>query len=137
MLFLIKDLRVLILVSCYHVYLTDLVLKRLIAKLNTLGFVFYTTWFFGAYELGWLLKFVAPRYCACIVLGFVLKGISIHNALVSASVYNNALRYPIVNCICSLDYVELAWNRALSLNVGALATSLKTVIGISSGMLCC
>lgn len=108
MLFLIRDLRILILVSCYHVYLADLVLNRLMVYLDTDNVIYNIVWFSGVYELGWLLNVNAARYCACVVLGFVLKGMSEHSTHVVASVYSTILNYPIINAIYALDCIEQA-----------------------------
>ncbi|AUG33902.1 6,7-dimethyl-8-ribityllumazine synthase [Candidatus Hodgkinia cicadicola] len=133
MLFVIRDLRVLILVSCYHVYLTDLVLNRLMGCLNTDNIICDVVWFSGVYELGWLLKVNAARYCVCVVLGFVLKGVSKHSTHVATSVYNTILNYPVINAVYALDYIEQAWWKAFSLNVDALIISLKSLLGANVG----
>ncbi|ATW06060.1 6,7-dimethyl-8-ribityllumazine synthase [Candidatus Hodgkinia cicadicola] len=135
MLFLIRDLRILILVSCYHVYLADLVLNRLMVYLDTDNVIYNIVWFSGVYELGWLLNVNAARYCACVVLGFVLKGMSEHSTHVVASVYSTILNYPIINAIYALDCIEQAWWKAFSLNVGAFAVSLKSLLGASVGVI--
>ncbi|XXM93323.1 MAG: 6,7-dimethyl-8-ribityllumazine synthase [Candidatus Hodgkinia cicadicola] len=119
--------------SCCHVYLSDLALKTLTNSLRVSGITYNINWFFGVYELSWLLAHDTVRYCACIVLGFVLKGVSAHNVYIASSVYNRVVRYPVVNAIYTLDYVELAWERAFGLTSAALITSLKTVLGIK----CC
>ncbi|XXM90142.1 6,7-dimethyl-8-ribityllumazine synthase [Candidatus Hodgkinia cicadicola] len=131
MLFLVRDLRVLILVSCCHFYLTDLLMKRLNSVLVAQSVVCDVVWFFGAYELSWLLKCNSSRYCAYVVLGFVLKGVSAHNKHIVFSVYNNASRYPVVNAIYALDFVELAWRKAFEFNVVSLLISLRTVLSAS------
>lgn len=48
------------------------------------------------------------RYCACVVLGFVLKGISEHSNHVITSVYNTILKYPVINAVYALSRVEQA-----------------------------
>ncbi|AIC63875.1 6,7-dimethyl-8-ribityllumazine synthase [Candidatus Hodgkinia cicadicola] len=131
-LFVIRDLRVLILVSCYHVYLADLVLNRLKACSNASGIVYDIVWFSGVYELGWLLNVGAVRYCACVVLGFVLKGISEHSNHVITSVYNTILKYPVINAVYALSRVEQAWLKAFSLDAKALVVSLNSVLGASA-----
>ncbi|AUG34090.1 6,7-dimethyl-8-ribityllumazine synthase [Candidatus Hodgkinia cicadicola] len=133
MLFVIRDLRVLILVSCYHGYLADLVLNRLLGCLNTDNTICDVVWFAGAYELGWLLKVNAVRYCVCVVLGFVLKGASDHSTHVITSVYNTILNYPVINAVYALDCIEQAWRKAFGLNVDALVTSLKCLLGANVG----
>ncbi|ATY93452.1 6,7-dimethyl-8-ribityllumazine synthase [Candidatus Hodgkinia cicadicola] len=135
MLFLIRDIRILILVSCCHVYLADLVLKRLKARLSAQNIAFVVMWFFGVYDLNWVLDSSFSHYSGYIVLGFVLKGVSSHNIYITMSVFNSILRYPVVNAVCSLDYVELAWKKAFDLNVFELITSLRVLLGISFGLL--
>ncbi|AHL30901.1 MAG: putative 6,7-dimethyl-8-ribityllumazine synthase [Candidatus Hodgkinia cicadicola] len=135
MLFVIRDLRVLILVSCYHVYLTDLVLNRLIVYLCSNNIIYNIVWFSGVYELGWLLNVNSARCSASVVLGFVLKGMSLHSALVTTSVYNTILNYPVINAVYALDYVEQAWTKAFSLKANALALSLKSVLGANVGVI--
>ncbi|XXN13629.1 MAG: 6,7-dimethyl-8-ribityllumazine synthase [Candidatus Hodgkinia cicadicola] len=135
MLFVIRDLNALILVSCYHVYLTDLVLNRLKRYLYSNNIIYNVVWFSGVYDLGWLLNVNAVRYCVCVVLGFVIKGSSEHSNHVIASVYNTILNYPVINAIYALDCVERAWRKAFSLNVEALVVSLSSVLGASAGAL--
>ncbi|XXN19753.1 MAG: 6,7-dimethyl-8-ribityllumazine synthase [Candidatus Hodgkinia cicadicola] len=131
---MVRDLRVLILVSCCHVYLTDLALRRLIDCLNAHNVSFVVAWFFGVYDLDWILNSSSSRYCGYVVLGFVLKGISAHNVYVTMSVFNNILHYPVVNAICSLNCVELAWEKAFNLNVVELTVSLWALLGTSVGL---
>ncbi|AUG33760.1 6,7-dimethyl-8-ribityllumazine synthase [Candidatus Hodgkinia cicadicola] len=135
MLFVIRDLRVLILVSCCCVYSTDLALNRLKVCLNADNIIYDVVWFSGAYELGWLLNVNAVRYCACVVLGFAPKRANEHSAHVVACVYNTISNCPVVDAIQSLDCVEQAWWKAFSLNANALIVSLKSLLGANVGVI--
>ncbi|AUI38854.1 6,7-dimethyl-8-ribityllumazine synthase [Candidatus Hodgkinia cicadicola] len=133
MLFVIRDLRVLILVCCCCVYSADLVLKRLKACSHADNIIYDVVWFSGAHELRWLLNVNAVRYCACVVLGFVLKRANGRSAHVVASDYNTILSCAVVDAIYSLDYIEQAWSQAFSLNANALIVSLKSLLGANVG----
>ncbi|XXM93649.1 6,7-dimethyl-8-ribityllumazine synthase [Candidatus Hodgkinia cicadicola] len=124
-------MRILVLVSRCHVFLADMALKRVVVGLRFGCFVWDVSWFYGCYELSWLLRSAAARCCACVVIGFVLKGLSDHNVHVAVSVYSDWLRFPVVNAVFALDCAEAAWNKAISLDCAAVAYSLASLLGTS------
>ncbi|MFP3039567.1 MAG: 6,7-dimethyl-8-ribityllumazine synthase [Candidatus Hodgkinia cicadicola] len=135
MLFLATAPRLLILVSRYHLLVTNLMLAK---ALNAAAAVFKAwdvRWFCGIHELLWILEVLPPCYSAVLVLGAVLRGDTEHAVLLGYSFYRSCLYRPVVSFVVVADTKEAVWRKVFATHVNSLAQAMCCIVSRNCGLL--
>ncbi|PIM96382.1 6,7-dimethyl-8-ribityllumazine synthase [Candidatus Hodgkinia cicadicola] len=128
MLFITRCPTVLILSSRYNTFISDLTLDIVTRSIKGV-FAYDIHWYYGIFELEWLINQSSSRYHAIIVLGSSIKHNTNHYKWIARPCFQSLINYPIVNLVFVSETSEHAWSRAINLNSTSVLYPVASLIG--------
>ncbi|PIM95208.1 6,7-dimethyl-8-ribityllumazine synthase [Candidatus Hodgkinia cicadicola] len=119
---------VLILCSRYNTFISDLSLDITIKSIKDI-FAYEIQWYYGIFELEWLINQSSSRYHAIIVLGSSIKRTTSHYKWIARPCYQTLINHPIVNMVFVSETPEQAWLEVINLDKTSILYSVASLIG--------
>ncbi|PIM96051.1 6,7-dimethyl-8-ribityllumazine synthase [Candidatus Hodgkinia cicadicola] len=128
MLFITRFPTVLILSSRYNTFMSDLSLDIAIKSIKDI-FAYEIQWYYGIFELEWLISQSSSKYHAIIVLGSSIKHTTNHYKWIARPCYQTLINYPIVNMVFVSETPEQAWLKVINLDNTSILYPVASLIG--------
>ncbi|PIM94967.1 6,7-dimethyl-8-ribityllumazine synthase [Candidatus Hodgkinia cicadicola] len=128
MLFITRFPTVLILSSRYNTFISDLSLDIAIKSIKGI-FAYEIQWYYGIFELEWLIRQSSSKYHAIIVLGSSIKHTTNHYKWIARPCYQTLINYPIVNMVFVSKTPEQAWLKVINLDNTSILYPVASLIG--------
>ncbi len=128
MLFITRFPMVLILSSRYNTFISDLTLDIVTKSIESI-FAYEIIWYYGIFELEWLISQYSSKYHAIIVLGSSIKHNTDHYKWIARPCFQSLIKYPIVNLLSVSRTPEQAWLKAINLDNTSILYPVASLIG--------
>ncbi|PIM95679.1 6,7-dimethyl-8-ribityllumazine synthase [Candidatus Hodgkinia cicadicola] len=119
---------VLILSSRYNTFISDLTLDIVTKSIESI-FAYEIIWYYGIFELEWLISQYSSKYHAIIVLGSSIKHNTDHYKWIARPCFQSLIKYPIVNLLSVSRTPEQAWLKAINLDNTSILYPVASLIG--------
>ncbi|PIM94937.1 6,7-dimethyl-8-ribityllumazine synthase [Candidatus Hodgkinia cicadicola] len=119
---------VLILCSRYNTFISDLSLDITIKSIKDI-FAYEIQWYYGIFELKWLINQSSSKYRAIIVLGSSIKHTTNHYKWIARPYYQTLINHPIVNMAFVSETLEQTWLKVINLNNTSILYPVASLIG--------